>query len=215
VDSGWHGSFPNGGSPRAVPGQVDHRKGRRWCAWAVLVALCVFILAGVSYAGVRRWEKVTQSGGFFNGFAQGLQRGLQEMQSGGTAANAAATDAAPQSFDSLTPARLNVALPKYQWVDGATSVAYSAKRPTVSLTVSETHIETAVDDQVGDCAFGLVVTSPTDPLTAQDHVAGLGKYYHLVGPGTYDQTVYHAAQCAADRAPSSGWSTWPSSLSVP
>ena len=211
----WQGSFPNGGSPKAAPGHVDHQKRQRWTTWAILGAVVVVVLAGVSYEGLRRWEKVTQSNGFLSGLGQGLQRALQEMQSGGTAANAAVTVAGPQGAGSLTPASLNVALPKYQWVDGATSVAYSAKRPIVSMTVSGTHIETAVEDQVGGCSFGLIITSPTDPLTTEDHVAGLGKYYHLVGPGTYYQSVYDAPRCAADQAPDSGWSTWPRSLSVP
>lgn len=211
----WQESFPNGENPKPVPGHIDHRKRHRWHTWAVLAALSAVVLAGVSYEGVRRWEHFTQSNGFFSGFGQGLQRAIQGMQSGGNAANAAATVAAPKSPGSLTPASLNLAVPKYQWVDASSNVTSAAKRPIVSILVGGTHVETAVEDQAGDCSFGLVISSPTDPLTAVDHVAGIGIYYHLVRPGTYYQSVYDAPRCAADQAPTSGWSTWPSPLSAP
>jgi hypothetical protein len=206
----WSGRPPIGRSPEAAPGHADHQRRRRWSTWAILGALVTVVLGGASYEGLRRWDKFTQPFGVsFKGLGQALQRAVQEEQSGGAAANAATNVAAPQPPGSLTVASLNAALPRYQWVDDATNVPYSPKRPIVGITASGTHVETAVQYTDGFCSFGLTITSSTDPLTTEDHVAGLGKYYHLVGPGTYYQSVYHAPQCAADQAPTSGWSSWP------
>ena len=141
-----------------------------------------------------------------------MEQALKADQSAGTAANDAADTLGPQ-VGSLSPPVLNTSLPKYQWVDAATSVPYSAKRPIVSMAASGTHIETAVREMDGSCSFGLTITSNTDPLTTEDHVSDLGEYYHLVGPGTYWQSVYHPPQCAADQAPTSGWISWPRSPS--
>jgi hypothetical protein len=180
---------------------------------AVFGALVTVVLVAASYEGVRLVDYFPQSrGGWFDGFGQGLQRALREWQAGATAANSAATVAAPQPPGSISVASLNAALPKYQWVDGGTNVPYSAHRPVVSMTASGTHIETAVEDKDGSCSFGLTITSSTDPLTTEDHVAGIGRYYHLVGPGTYWQSVVQAPRCAADQAPTNGWSSWPISL---
>jgi hypothetical protein len=207
----WQGAFPR--YPEPAPGHDDHRRPRRWGTWAVLGGVITVTLAGASYAGLRVWDDFTQSlGGLFSGLGLNLQQALQEMESGGTAANAAATVAATQPPGSLTVASLNAALPKYLWVDGATNVPYSPYRPVVGVTAGGTHIETAVQDPDGVCSFGLTITSSTDPLTTQDHVLGLGRYYRFVGPGTYYQSVYDAPQCAADEAPTSGWMAWPSSL---
>lgn len=200
---------PSPESPRDFDAQRQHRR-NKWIVWTALVPIA---LAGLTYTGVRVREGFNQSfAGVGNGIGQAVQRGLREMQSGGTAAKAAATVAAPQPPGSLTLAGLNAALPEYQWVGGTTNVLYSANQPIVGITASATHIETAVQNLDGSCSFGLTITSPTDPLTAQDHLAGLGKYYHLVGPGTYWQSVYQPPQCAADQAPTSGWISWPRSL---
>lgn len=191
--------------------QHHHRRRNSWMVAAVIVSLG---LVGTSYGALRIWDNIKHplGGNFLKGIGQGLQRFIREDQSGGTAANAAAWSAAPQPPGSLTVVGLNAALPQYQWVDGATNVTHAAKRPVVSMSANGTHIETAVAYEDGFCSFGLTITSSTDPLTSQDHVEGLGKFYHLVGSGTYWQTVYQAPQCAADEAPSSGWISWPRSL---
>ena len=143
-------------------------------------------------------------GNGFNSFGRGLEQALKADQAAGTAANDAAAAVGPQ-FASLSPSVLNMRLPNYQWVVGTTNVSYSAKRPIVGMVANGTHIETAVKGIDGSCSFGLTVTSSTDPLTTQDHVLGLGKYYRLVSPGSYYQSVYDAPQCAADQTPTSGW----------
>ena len=212
MTSVWGGPPPTDRSPEAAHGGANRRRWRRWSAWAILGAVVTVVLAGATYEVQRRWDNLTHSSGdWFSGFGPGLQRAIREQESGGAAANAAATSAAAQGPGSLTLASLNAGLPKYQWVDGTTNVPYSAKRPIVGIATSGTHIETSVEVD-GFCSFGLTIASSTDPLTTEDHVAGIGWYYHLVGPGTYYQTVYHAPQCAADQAPSSGWTSWPNSL---
>lgn len=176
-----------------------------FAALAVVVAVVMFFVLGFML-GARAL------GDAFISLGPAIEQSLKADQAAGTAANDAAAAVGPQ-FDSLSPAELNTRLPKYQWVDGATNVRYSAQRPIVGMTASGTHIETAVEGRGGSCSFGLTITSSNDPLTTEDHVSSLGESYHLVGPRTYWQTVYDPPQCAADQAPTSGWISWPRSLS--
>ena len=67
------------------------------------------------------------------GFLGGLDQAFQEIQSGGTAANAAATVAASRPPGSLSVSALNAALPTYEWVDGPTNVPYSSKSDPSSV----------------------------------------------------------------------------------
>ena len=202
----WHGPPPIGRSPDARPCHPWRIPIALWIvALAIPLAVVMFFLLGsILFAQAL--------GTGFNSFGRGLEQALRADQAAGTAANDAAAAVGPQ-FGSLSPSVLNMRLPKYQWVDGTTNVSYSAKRPIVGIVANGTHIETAVQGMDGSCSFGLTITSSTDPLTTQDHVLGLGKYYRLVGPGTYYQSVYDAPQCAADQTPTSGWIPWPSSLS--
>lgn len=173
-------------------------------ALAIPLAVVMFFVLGFILAA-------RAIGNGFNSLGPAIEQGLRAEQLAGTAANDVAAAVGPQ-FGSLSPSVLNMKLPKYQWVDGATNVPYSAKRPIVGMAANGTHIETAVQYMDGFCSFGLTITSSTDPLTTEDHVLGLGRYYRLVGPGTYYQSLYHSPQCAADQAPTSGWISWPSSL---
>jgi len=207
----WQGVPPLGRSPDAAAFATRSRRRRN--KLTVLAALGVVVMGAASYAGVRLWDNFTQSlGKTSDGLGRGLEQLEQSMELGGTAADAAASVAASQPPGSLNVASLNAALPKYQWVDSAMNVPYSAKRPILGIAASGTHIETAVQDMDGDCSFGLTITSSTDPLTTEDHLLGLGRYYRLVGPGTYYQSVFLAPQCAADQAPTSGWISWPQSV---
>jgi hypothetical protein len=197
----WHGRSPDPALPRH-PWRIPI------ALWIVALAIPLavvtfFVLGFILFARAL--------GDAFNSLGPAIEQALRADQSAGTAANDAAAAVGPQ-FGSLSPSVLNTRLPKYEWVDGATNVPYSAKRPIVGMTANGTHIETAVQDMDGSCSFGLTITSSTDPLTTEDHVLGLGRYYRLVGPGTYYQSIYHAPQCAADQAPTSGWISWPQSV---
>ena len=189
----WHGR-----SPDALPRHPWRIPIALWLvALAIPFAVVMFFVLGfILFARAL--------GNSFNSFGQGLEQGLQAMELGGTTADAAAGVAASQPPGSLSVASLNAALPKYQWVDGATSVPYSAKRPIVGVSDSGTHVVTAVQADPDFCMYGLSVTSGADPLMTEDH---------LPGPGTYFQMVWQAPQCVANQAPASGWQAWPLSLS--
>jgi hypothetical protein len=212
LPSVWYGS-PSPLSPSQSAGSLDPAMGREeQSPWMVpitlwLAALAV-VVAVVMYFVIAVIVGFSNVGNAFNSLGRGLEQSFKADQAAGTAANDAAAAVGPQ-FGSLSPSVLNTRLPKYRWVDGATNVPYSAKRPIVGMTANGTHVETAVQEMDGFCSFGLTITSSTDPLTTEDHLLGLGRYYRLVGPGTYYQSVYHAPQCAADQAPTSGWISWP------
>jgi hypothetical protein len=202
----WYGTAaiaPDPAPRYSSSDQHQHRRGRT--KWVVVTALVVLLLAAASYAGVKAWEDFQRSMANFPfgpGFASGLANLEQQAKSGGTAAISAAFLVAPQAPGSLSVSVLNVDLPKYQWVDGATNVPYSlAKRPVVGVSASGTHVVTAVQATRGSCSFGLTITSNADPLIAQDGLSGQGTYY---------QFVYEASQCVADQAPALSWQLWSS-----
>jgi hypothetical protein len=199
----WHGLPTMGRSPDAATSAAQSR--RRRIKLTVLAALGAVVLGAASYAGVRLWDNFTQSfANLGNSIGQGVEAGLQATQSGGTAANAAASVAASQPPGTVSVSALNADLPKYEWVNGSTSVAYSSlRRPVVGVDIVGTDIETAIQSIEGSCSYGLTITSNTDPLIAEDH---------LPGPGTYYQYVYQATQCIAVKAPTAGWQTWAPSL---
>lgn len=168
----------------------------KWWIGTLLPVLPVVVVATFAIATALLWyHPAKQQSGFFGNLGQALEA----MQSGGTAASAAATTTAPQPPGTLSVSILNAALPKYEWVDGAVNAPYSSKRPVVGMIASGTHIETAVQAVAGSCSYGLSITSTSDPLIAEDH---------LLGPGTYYEYVYDTPQCAADQAPTSSWMGW-------
>jgi hypothetical protein len=171
----------------------------RWWVVTLLPVVPVVVVGAVAVAGVMLWDHPTKRQSPFFG---DLGQALQAIQAGGTTANAAATVAASQSPGSLSVSALNATLPKYEWVDGATNVPYSSKRPIVGVTASGTHIETAVRPVRGQCSFGLTITSSTDSLIIEDH---------LQGPGTYFQPA-NQVPCAANQAPNAGWASWSQGL---
>jgi hypothetical protein len=163
--------------------------------------LPVVVLVAVCYVGVTlffNWVQSVANG--LNGIGRGLEQLGQSMEIGGTTADAAASVAASQPPGSLSVFELNRELPKYTWVDGATTVPTSRlRRPIVGVNIVGTSIETAVQPASGLCSFGLSVTSSNDPSITEDR---------LPGPGTYYQGVFHSTQCIADQAPTSGWQSW-------
>jgi hypothetical protein len=97
-----------------------------------VTVVVVVLLAAGGYVGVR--DAFQRS---FGNILSGLGNLQQQMESGGTAANAAAFLAAPLPSGFLNVSILNAKLPSYQWVDGATNVPYSSsKRPIVGVSAS-------------------------------------------------------------------------------
>jgi hypothetical protein len=170
-----------------------------------LESLPVVVIVAVCYAGVALlFNRVQSVSNSLNGIDQGFEQLGQAMEIGGTTADAAASVAASRPPDSLSASSLDVELPKYQWLDGATAVPSSSlKRPIVGVNIVGTDTESAVQIAPGLCSFGLSVTSSSDPLIAEDH---------LLGPGTYYKYVFQTSQCIADQAPSSGWASWSNRL---
>lgn len=204
----WHGSPPIVGSPDAPLQHFADPRPRRRNEWAIKTALIVAVVVAYSYVGLQLWDIVSPSLGNFGNFGKigfdldvgALERGQASANSAGAAANAAANVTATQLPGSLSVTALNAALAKYQWVNGVTNVPFSSPgRPIVGVNANETDIETAVQGIRGSCSFGLIITSSTDPLIAEDG---------LPGPGTYDQFVYRTSRCIADQAPTSGWQSW-------
>jgi hypothetical protein len=193
----WHDSAAVDRVPVAPPlsSRDQHRRG--WIKWGVVTVLVVVVLvAAGTYVVVKVSDSLRSLGNSFSGLGN-LQR---EMESGGTASNAAAFLAAPLPPGFLSVSILNANLPSYQWVDGATNVPYSPSgRPIVGVSASGTHVVTAVQGAQGMCSFGLTITSNADPLIAQDGLSGQGTYY---------QATNATPQCLANQAPTSSWQLW-------
>ena len=110
----------------------------------------------------------------------------QVMKVEGTA-NAAAASAASAAevqaarngvpLQALSIAFLNVQLPVVTWVGASTEAPYtpSGKR-IVGISLQGGHVMTAVQPFQGQCNFGLVVTSGSDPIIVMDHLGGPGTF---------------------------------------
>ena len=183
--------WPSGGASSRPPADMSRRERAIWAVAAVLATtLLVVALTALVHFGIAKWTQGWKGALDFSG--------LERMQDGGNAAAAAAWVAGSQP-SALTTSTLNAELPTYTWMDGATNVPLSsAKKPIVGILASGSHIETAVQSVRGGCAYGLTITSTSDPIIAADHVFGPGTYYNVVAP---------TSQCKADQAPTSGWSS--------
>jgi hypothetical protein len=125
-----------------------------------------------------------------------------------SAASAALAEAARKGvpLQTLSTAFLNAQLPVVTWVGASTEAPYtSTGKRIVGISVQDGHIITAVQPNLGQCNFGLIVTSPSDPIIVTDH---------LGGPGTYGSNVgFTTAHCGVASAPSSWLPAKPQALS--
>ena len=191
----WQGGLATGRrNDRSDPAH----KGRwRRLAWWIGIAFLVVVLLAVGWVVALRFSLDRDFGTFF---PLG-PRFAYDLESGGWAANAAGSVAAKQRVPlvNLSVTTLSVDSPRYEWVDGATGAPYSsAGRPVAGISVSGTHLVTAVQAISGTCSFGLTVTSTSDRLIETDNLPGPGTYYQFdVGP-----------QCIADQPPTTSWSVW-------
>ena len=194
MTTAWDDLPSIGRDPRMARG--DQGRGRRrWIKWVVMAVLVVFLMViGIYVALNQAFARLNTE------FNNSLAKGFEDALSGATAANAAATVAAAQPPGTLSISALNAALPRYQWIDGATAVPYSSsRRRIVGIYANGTHIETVVQATPGECSFGLTVAASSDPLIVADHLPGPGTYWAL-GPNN--------SECVADQAPTSSWVTW-------
>ena len=141
-----------------------------------------------------------------------LSQAMEQQGIANAVAASAASAAEDQAIRSkvpltaLTTAYLNAHLPSVTWVGGSTETPYTSRgKRIVGIGVQDGHILTAVQPYPGGCNFGLVVTSPSDPIIVTDH---------LGGPGTFGSNVGSATpHCGVASAPSSWLPVKPQPLS--
>ena len=109
-------------------------------------------------------------------------------------------------LQAISTSLLDSQLPNVTWVDASSEAAYatSGKR-IVAIAVEGGHVVTAVQPFPGQCNFGLVVTSPSDPIIVTDHLGGTGVFGSNVGSAT--------THCDVASAPSSWLPVTPKPLS--
>jgi hypothetical protein len=94
----------------------------------------------------------------------------------------------------VTLAEVQSRVPTVKWVSGTVP---STNLNEASVAFAGNHVTTAVAVATGLCDYGLAVTSSQDPVVAADGLPGGGVFVNSVSsavPG-----------CAADNAPTSGW----------
>ena len=143
---------------------------------------------------------------FLNQNQQFNMKALQQLMAQQGIANTAAASAASAAghladqnkvpVGSLSTIYLNAHLPAVTWVGASTETHYTPTgRRIVGVGVEDGHVLTAVQPYPGECNFGLVVTSSSDPIIVADH---------LGGPGTFGSNVGSATpHCGVASAPSS------------
>lgn len=117
---------------------------------------------------------------------------------GASAASAAEAQATRNgvSLQAMSIAFLNAQLPAVMWVGASTATPYTPTgKRIVSISFQDGHVMAAVQPFQGQCNFGLVVTSPSDPIIVSDHLGGPGTFGSNVGSAT--------AHCGVASAPSS------------
>jgi hypothetical protein len=104
------------------------------------------------------------------------------------------------SDGALTVALLDQQRPLMTWVPGTEPLpAANVSIPTlVSISVAGDHVVTA--NRAVFCTFGLTVSSPDDPVIAEDGLPGVGTYASVPRP-----TTAAARTCSAESAPALGW----------
>jgi hypothetical protein len=141
---------------------------------------------------------------------------LQEMNQDGIANTAAASAASAAEelstrngvpLQALSTTYLNARLPAVTWVGVSKETPYTPTgKRIVGINVLGGHVVTAMQPYQGQCNFGLVVTSPSDPIIVTEHLAGPGTYgWNYLGPA--------ASDCSVASAPKSWLSVTPPPLS--
>jgi hypothetical protein len=179
------------------PAYIRRRSNRR--ALALALALVVVVLVGFGallWAGVTSLGKAVGQGVLTAVYESGASYGVQ-------ATNVAYVEGV--SPGNLTLAELQARQPLAQWLAGNVAVAgyRQGTKNQVSVAPAGDHITTATAPFApGYCSYGLVVTSDSDPVVAADG---------LPGTGTFATVGASGSPCAADQAPTSGWTRVPAS----
>lgn len=166
---------------------------RQHSAVLALVVLALLMAAILGWLGYRAASRSL-------GQAVGGSVASFVVDSGALAADSAATVALNQklSYESLTLTTLNESQPNYHWVANTIPVTVSTgSRTMVGVDASGNHVITVSQPVAGMCSFGLVVSSPSDPIIRMDE---------LYGPGIYGmESTADFGGCRALDAPHVGW----------
>ena len=118
----------------------------------------------------------------------------------------AARDGDPLPLQAVSTSLLDSQLPDVKWVGAPSEAAYTTTgKRVVAIAVQGGHVLTAAQPFQGECNFGLVVTSPSDPIILADHLGGPGVFGSNVGSAT--------THCDVGSAPSSWLPVTPQPLS--
>jgi hypothetical protein len=185
----------------------------RWSPGRVVLVVglgSLVLVAALITVGGKSWGNSTDQ------TTQILKSGLRQVMKETGTANVAAASAASAAearaarygvpLQDLSTAFLNARLPAVVWVDAKTNTPYTPKgKRIVGISVQDGHDVTAVQPFQGQCNFGLVVVSPSDPIIVTDHLGGAGTFGSNVGSTT--------AHCGVASAPSSWLPVEPQALS--
>jgi hypothetical protein len=165
---------------------------------ALLVSIAV--LVSIWYLTVVR----AVSGINFSGITDAVEAGAT---SSWMASNTARTDHVPDGA-AMVPF-LNKQWSNYKWFSAGTAVPPSGATKYVSIGAGPDDVVTAqsLGAETGGCAYGVTVTSASDPVISRFGLPGPGTYW--AGSGTV------ANQCSASTAPLTGWSAADGSVLVP
>lgn len=182
-----HPSLP----PSSEPANPAWRQGRSPAFWLLVVGLCTLLIVGGVL--VVRFVLLPDLG---RSIAQGLG-GVAEAVTEEAATNSSLADQVATERHipdgALTPSLLNQTHPEVTWLGGDVSVG---SPNFVSISAQDNHVVTA--QNVGGCAYGLTVSSPSDPVISRIGLPGVGTYWTMP-PAPPNST------CSADSAPTTTW----------
>jgi hypothetical protein len=121
----------------------------------------------------------------------GSKPGKEQIALANVAAASAASAAVLQAssdgvpLSALSTSLLGTQLSEVTWAGALSESAYTKTgKRMVAIGVQNGHVITAVQLFPGQCSFGLVVTSPSDPIIAADHLGGPGVFGSTAGSAT-------------------------------
>lgn len=161
-----------------------------------------WILAGVVGGLIAIALVVVGSLSWVHGFGRAVGRAVATALTEGAAGYASRAEQVATDhripMSALTPALLNRDAPTVRWVPAdASTVSSGITGPAASIATGPNHALVAA--QLASCDYGLVVTTASDPIIAENHLPGVGTYY-VVGSDTTP-----GSSCSATAAPSVGW----------
>ncbi|HEY5385981.1 MAG TPA: hypothetical protein VIJ56_12170 [Acidimicrobiales bacterium] len=196
--------------PPLVPNSQPSTKRSPWRIVLVVVIPTTLLVVALLALGVHARD-TTQAK-----VERNMQAGLNEVREEVGIANVAAASAASAAelqathdgipLQAVSTSLLDSQLRDVTWVGASSEAAYTTTgKRMVAIAVQDGHVLTAVQPFPGQCNFGLVVTSPSDPIIVTDHIGGPGVFGSNV-----DSSTTH---CDVASAPNSWLPVTPKPLS--